>query len=103
MLGSVVIEDIEDVLGQMDIQYPTGLKKILYSLHGYTAPLVIATPKLASLLHTSLSCLLQQHKELVQDICMSSQQPYQEYEELQRGVRWHPDVDPPNVHSLTAT
>ena len=53
MLGSVVIED---VLGQMDIQYPTGLKKfftVYIDTVRNTAPAVIATPKLASLLHTS--------------------------------------------------
>ena len=55
---------IQDRMGQMDIQYLTGLKKfftVYMDTLKNTEPAASATPKLASLLHTSLS-LHPQHK-----------------------------------------
>ena len=108
-LGNVFIEDVQDRMGQMDIQYLTGLKKF-FTVHmdtvRNTEPAASATPKLASLLHTYFS----QSSSSTTQIAGS----YKTYarpanshikktdeKELQRGVRWHPVVDPPNIHSLT--
>ena len=56
-LGNVFIEDIQDRMGQMNIQYLTGLKKfftVYMDTVRNTEPAVSATPKL-SLLHTYFS------------------------------------------------
>lgn len=57
-LGNAFIEDVQDRMGQMDIQYLTGLKKF-FTVHmdtiKNTEPAVSATPKLSSLLHTYFS------------------------------------------------
>ena len=57
-LGNDFIEDVQDRMGQMDIQYLTGLKKfftVYMDTVKNTEPAVSATPKLASLLHTYFS------------------------------------------------
>ena len=57
-LGNIFIEDIQDRMGQMDIQYLTGLKKfftVYMDTAQNTEPAVSATPKLSSLLHTYFS------------------------------------------------
>ena len=65
-LGNVFIEDVQDRMGQMDIQYLTGLKKfftVYMDTVRNTEPAVSATPKLDhSYILTSLSRLHQQHK-----------------------------------------
>ena len=66
------------LIGQMDIQYLTGLKKfftVYMDMVKSTEPAVLATPKLASLMHTSLGRLHLHLKSLVQDACTSSPQP----------------------------
>ena len=57
-LGNAFIEDMQDRMGEMDIQYLTGLKKfftIYMDTVKSTEPAVSATPKLTSLLHTYFS------------------------------------------------
>ena len=58
-LGNTFIEDVlQDRMGQMDIQYLTGLKKfftVYMDTVKDTEPAVSATPKLSSLLHTYFS------------------------------------------------
>ena len=57
-LGNAFIEDVQDRIGQLDIQYLKGLKKF-FTLYmdtvKHTEPAVSATPKLSSLLHTYFS------------------------------------------------
>ena len=57
-LGNAFIEDVQDRMGQMDIQYLTGLKKfftVYMDTVKNTEPAVSATTKLSSLLHTYFS------------------------------------------------
>ena len=57
-LGNTFIEDVQDRMGQMDVQYLTGLKKfftVYMDTVKNTEPAVSATPKLSSLLHTYFS------------------------------------------------
>ena len=57
-LGNAFIEDVQDRMGQMDIQYRTGLKKfftVYMDTVKNTEPAVSATQKLSSLLHTYFS------------------------------------------------
>ena len=57
-LGNAFIRDVQDRMGQMDIQYLTGLRKfftVYMDAVRNTEPAVSATPKLASLLHMYFS------------------------------------------------
>ena len=57
-LGNAFIEDVQERMAQMDIQYLTGLKKfftVYMETVTNTEPAVSATPILSSLLHTYFS------------------------------------------------
>ena len=59
-LGNTFIEDVQERIKQVDIQYLSGLKKFFTTyldMVTLTEPTHLATPKLASLLQTSLNRL----------------------------------------------
>ena len=104
-LGNAFIEDVQGRMGQMDIQYLTGLKKfftVYMDTVSNAEPAVSATPKLASLLHTYFSQSSSSATKVAGTRCMHVQPTAisRRREGVTKGNKMAPSGRPPK-HPLT--
>ena len=100
-LGNAFIEDFQERITQVDTQYLIGPKNYLQYIWTHLQTQNQQSLLLLSLHHCNIHTFLYslyKLEYLVQDACTSSPQPYPDDEkELLREIKWHQEVDLPNV------